>query len=83
MVRYARYDKKPSFDGFKPFGGWTYPAMKQFWGDVIVSGECTIVTCVTDVDGICKQPTEEDKTVQLFFGSDNTREHAQTAGPCV
>ena len=35
---YARYDNKPSFDDFKPFGGWNYPAMKQFWGDTTVSG---------------------------------------------
>ena len=40
--RYARYDNKPSFDGFKPFGGWSQPSMKQFAGDVTVSGEYSI-----------------------------------------
>lgn len=69
MARYARYDKKPSFEGFKPFGGWTYPAMKQFWGGVIVSGRCFVVIHVTDGDSVCKQPKEEDKAVYLFFGS--------------
>lgn len=27
---YADYDENPSFSGFRSFGGWTHPAMKQF-----------------------------------------------------
>jgi len=30
---YAHYDNKQSFSDFKPFGGWTKPAIKQYKGD--------------------------------------------------
>ncbi len=35
---YAHYDKKQTFDDFKPFGGWTTPNIKQFNGDISVCG---------------------------------------------
>lgn len=31
---YADYDYKPNFDGFTAFGGWSSPAMKQYWDSV-------------------------------------------------
>lgn len=30
---YAHYDGNPSFGDFKPFGGWSKPAIKQYKGD--------------------------------------------------
>jgi len=33
---YARYDNKPDFSDFVPFGGWTVPSVKQFQGDQII-----------------------------------------------
>jgi len=30
---YAHYDDAATFGDFKPFGGWTFPTMKQFTGD--------------------------------------------------
>lgn len=35
---YAHYDNKPNFSDFKPFGGWTKPAIKQYLGDVNLCG---------------------------------------------
>ena len=37
--RYAHYDRDPSFNDFKPFGGWSKPSMKQFTGGATVCGE--------------------------------------------
>ena len=28
--RYSEYDNQPTFDDFKPFGGWKEPVMKQY-----------------------------------------------------
>lgn len=28
---YAHYDQSPSFSDFSPYGGWSTPAMKQYW----------------------------------------------------
>eukprot|EP00672_Neobodo_designis_P023251 CAMPEP_0174850054 /NCGR_PEP_ID=MMETSP1114-20130205/18855_1 /TAXON_ID=312471 /ORGANISM="Neobodo designis, Strain CCAP 1951/1" /LENGTH=222 /DNA_ID=CAMNT_0016084479 /DNA_START=54 /DNA_END=722 /DNA_ORIENTATION=- len=36
---YATYDHSPSFAGFREFGGWKHPNMKQYWDSV---GECGI-----------------------------------------
>lgn len=33
VSRYAHYDGKPSFSDFRPFGGWSKPAIKQYAGD--------------------------------------------------
>ncbi len=30
---YAHYDNNPSYSDFSSFGGWTKPAMKQYYGD--------------------------------------------------
>ena len=35
--RYIDYDDEPTFDDFKPFGGWNKPTMKQYTED---SKEC-------------------------------------------
>lgn len=35
---YAHYDEDPSFSDFRPFGGWSKPAMKQYAGDKSVCG---------------------------------------------
>ena len=34
---YEECDKKPTFDGFKPFGGWKTPKMKKY--------DCNVKTC--------------------------------------
>jgi hypothetical protein len=34
---YAHYDNNPSFSDFTGFGGWTTPAMKQYWDSVSIS----------------------------------------------
>jgi hypothetical protein len=31
---YADYDYQPNFNGFSGFGGWSRPAMKQYWDSV-------------------------------------------------
>ena len=31
--RYAHYDGRASFGDFRPFGGWSEPAIKQYEGD--------------------------------------------------
>jgi GH25 family lysozyme M1 (1,4-beta-N-acetylmuramidase) len=31
---YANFDYKPSFDDYKPFGGWAAPSIKQYWDSV-------------------------------------------------
>lgn len=33
VSRYAHYDGNPSFSDFRPFGGWSKPAIKQYAGD--------------------------------------------------
>ena len=35
---YCHYDNDPSFRDFKPFGGWSKPAIKQYSGDKTVCG---------------------------------------------
>jgi hypothetical protein len=35
---YPHYDNVPNFSDFKPFGGWTKPAMKQFWNTMKICG---------------------------------------------
>mmetsp|Transcript_7847 Transcript_7847/g.19220 ORF Transcript_7847/g.19220 Transcript_7847/m.19220 type:complete len:234 (-) Transcript_7847:257-958(-) len=35
---YAHYDGNPSFSDFKPFGGWSKPAIKQYRGDATMCG---------------------------------------------
>ncbi|KAL5477263.1 hypothetical protein EMCRGX_G024032 [Ephydatia muelleri] len=35
---YAHYDNSASFSDFKPFAGWSKPAMKQYVGDATVCG---------------------------------------------
>ena len=45
--------------------------MKQFWGDVTISGEYSIVTFVTRVDSVCDgyinvKSTNSSRTVLCF-----------------
>lgn len=35
---YAHYDGSASFSDFRPFGGWSHPAIKQYRGDATVCG---------------------------------------------
>lgn len=35
---YAHYDNTPNFNDFRPFGGWTKPAIKQYAGDHTLCG---------------------------------------------
>jgi len=35
---YANYDNNPSFSGYKPFSGWSKPAIKQYVGNAAVCG---------------------------------------------
>lgn len=35
-------DGTPSFDDFKPFGGWTRPAMKVYSTETVVCGRVDI-----------------------------------------
>ena len=37
IYRYMNYDDEPTFNDFKPFGGWNKPTMKQYTED---SKEC-------------------------------------------
>jgi hypothetical protein len=39
---YAHYDNNPSFSDWRPFGGWSKPAIKQYQG--------TTSTCGASVD---------------------------------
>ena len=45
--RYAHYDNDPGFDDFSPFGGWSYPNIKQYAGDASVCGKSLQHTCNT------------------------------------
>jgi hypothetical protein len=36
--QYANYDDEPSFADFRPFGGWTKPAFKQYHGTTTICG---------------------------------------------
>jgi hypothetical protein len=35
---YAHYDNSASFADFRPFGGWSKPAIKQYYGDASICG---------------------------------------------
>jgi len=37
-IWYAHYDDNPSFSDWQNFGGWTRPAIKQYWGDRSLCG---------------------------------------------
>ena len=38
FYRYAHYDNDPSFNDFRPFGGWKKPAMKQYSANKRICG---------------------------------------------
>ena len=37
--RYTHIDNDPEFGDFSPFGGWSYPNIKQYAGDISVCGK--------------------------------------------